>query len=163
MMHAGRPLNPLSIPDEWTLDAPNEVDNLLEDYQSLGVTLGRHPMEVLREQGLLGNSVTAAGLKQLRHGDESYISGIVTCRQRPGTSAGVTFITLEDETGCSNIVVWLATAKRQLDTLIHARLLQVYGKVEQDPESGITHMIAYRLLDLSGSLERLKVQSHDFH
>ena len=147
----------------WDLAAPDEVDNLLEDYQSLGVTLGRHPMEVLREQGLLGNSVTADGLKQLKHGDEAYISGIVTCRQRPGTSAGVTFVTLEDETGCSNIVVWLATAKRQLDTLIHARLLQIYGKVEQDPESGITHMIAYRLLDLSGSLERLKVQSHDFH
>ena len=156
-------LENLSQATAWELAAPDEVDNLLEDYQSLGVTLGRHPMEVLREQGLLGNSVTAEGLKQLKHGDESYISGIVTCRQRPGTSAGVTFITLEDETGCSNIVVWLATAKRQLDTLIHARLLQVYGKVEQDPESGITHMIAYRLLDLSGSLERLKVQSHDFH
>lgn len=145
------------------LEAPNEVDNLLEDYQSLGATLGRHPMEVLRDQGMLGASVTAAGLHQCRHGEECFVSGVVTCRQRPGTAAGVTFLTLEDETGCTNVVVWLNTAKRQLDVLLHARLLQVYGKVEQDPESGITHLIAYRLLDLSGSLERLNVQSHDFN
>ena len=156
-------LTPLETAESWVLSAPNEVENLLEDYQSLGVTLGRHPMEVLRERGVLGNSVRAEELKQCQHGDECYTSGIVTCRQRPGTASGVTFVTLEDETGCSNIVVWLATAKRQLNTLMHARLLQVYGKVEQDPESGITHMIAYRLLDLSGSLERLEVQSHDFH
>ena len=145
------------------LEAPNEVDNLLEDYQSLGATLGRHPMEVLRDQGMLGASVTAEGLHQCRHGEECFVSGVVTCRQRPGTAAGVTFLTLEDETGCTNVVVWLNTAKRQLDVLLHARLLQVYGKVEQDPESGITHLIAYRLLDLSGSLEKLNVQSHDFH
>ena len=147
----------------WPLQAPDEVDNLLEDYASLGVTLGRHPMEVLREQGLLGSSVTASGLRQQAHGSECYLSGVVTCRQRPGTASGVTFVTLEDETGCANVVVWLATAKRQLQTLMHARLLQVYGKVEQDPDSGITHVIAYRLLDLSGTLERLQTRSHDFH
>lgn len=150
-------------PSPWPLEAPGEIDNLLEDYASLGMTLGRHPLEILREQGLLGDSVTAAGLRQLSHGEECYISGIVTCRQRPGTASGVTFVTLEDETGCANIVVWLATAQRQLQTLTQARLLQVYGKAEQDPDSGITHLIAYRLLDLSGTLERLQVQSHDFH
>lgn len=145
------------------LEAPNEIDNLLEDYQSLGATLGRHPMEILRDQGILGESVTAAGLHHRRHGDECFVSGVVTCRQRPGTAAGVTFITLEDETGTANVVIWLATAKRQLDLLLHAPLLQVYGKVEQDTDSGLTHLIAYRLLDLSGSLERLKIDSHDFH
>ena len=78
-MHAGKPLNPLrhlinptllrtfSQATDWELAAPDEVDNLLEDYQSLGVTLGAIRMEVLREQGLLGNSVTAEEMKQLKH------------------------------------------------------------------------------------------------
>jgi len=60
-------------------------------------------------------------------------------------------------------VVWLATAKRQLKTLVQASILQVYGKVEKDTASGVTHIIAYRLLDLSAALKQLASQSHDFH
>ncbi|MFT6858102.1 MAG: error-prone DNA polymerase, partial [Thalassolituus oleivorans] len=143
--------------------APNEVADLLEDYHSMGVTLGRHPIEILREQGHLGSSITALGLRQLNHGDECFVSGLVTCRQRPGTAAGVTFVTLEDETGCTNVVVWLRTAQQQLQTLLNARIMQVYGHVEKDINSGVTHLMAYRLLDLSSALKQLEIKSHDFH
>lgn len=152
--------NPLS---QDYLQAPNEIDNLQEDYQSLGLTLGRHPLEILREQGKLGASVTALGLTQCQHNSEVYVAGLVTCRQRPGASAGVTFVTLEDETGCINIVVWLSTAKRQLKTLVKSRILQVYGKLEKDENSGVTHIIAYRLLDLTDAIKQLEITSHDFH
>jgi error-prone DNA polymerase len=147
----------------WPLSAPNEVADLLEDYHSMGVTLGRHPIEILREQGHLGSSITALGLRQLNHGDECFVSGLVTCRQRPGTAAGVTFVTLEDETGCTNVVVWLRTAQQQLQTLLNARIMQVYGHVEKDSNSGVTHLMAYRLLDLSSALKQLEIKSHDFH
>lgn len=145
------------------LDAPSEVDDLLEDYRSLGLSLGRHPLSVLREQGYLGASLSATALRLASNGSEAWISGLVTCRQRPGTAAGVTFITLEDETGNTNVVVWLSTAQRQLKELIHSRLLQVYGKVERDDNSGIVHLVAYRLFTLDHALTQLQSLSHDFH
>ena len=152
-----------AITSDVQLTAPQEIDNLLEDYHSLGLTLGRHPIEILRQQGKLGRSISALALRQQPNNTEVYVAGLVTCRQRPGTSAGVTFVTLEDETGSINVVVWLATAKRQLKTLVQASILQVYGKVEKDTASGVTHIIAYRLLDLSAALKQLASQSHDFH
>ena len=145
------------------LNQPDETDNLVEDFHSLGLTLGRHPMALLREQGQLGNSLTAAGLQQQPHNSEGFVAGLVTCRQRPGTAAGVTFVTLEDETGSVNLVVWLATAERQLKTLTQAHILQAYGRIEKDAASGITHVIAYRLLDLSHLFRGLKKSSRDFH
>ncbi|ASP39526.1 error-prone DNA polymerase [Bacterioplanes sanyensis] len=153
----------LETPPSWPLDAPNEVENLLEDYHSLGLSLGRHPLEILREQGKLGNSLKACELIQQPHDSEGFVSGLVTCRQRPGTSAGVTFVTLEDETGSSNVVVWLSTAQQQLKTLVSARILQVYGRIEKDPGSGIVNVIAYKLIDQSHLLHGLSANSHDFH
>ncbi len=148
---------------QWPFGSPNEVENLLADYQSLGLTLGRHPIEILREQGKLGDSHTAMSLRTTAHESEVRVCGLVTCRQRPGTSAGVTFLTLEDETGNTNVVVWLTLAKQQLKELTQARILQVYGKVEKDDSSGIVHLIAYRLTDLSQAIDELDVASHDFH
>lgn len=145
------------------LNTPNEIDNLLEDYQALGLTLGRHPLAILREQGWLGDSLRATDLAHKNHHDEGFVAGLVTCRQRPGTSAGVTFVTLEDETGSVNLVVWLATAERQLKVLTRAKILQVYGRIEKDDASGITHVIAYRLLDISHLLARLESSSRDYH
>lgn len=145
------------------LKAPAEVSELVEDYQATGVSLGRHPLEILREQGKLGHSLRACDLPQQPHNSEAFVCGLVTCRQRPGTSAGVTFVTLEDETGSVNMVVWLATAERQLRELTQARILQAYGRIEKDESSGITHVIAYRLLDMSHLLPRLDSRSHDYH
>ncbi|WP_221801782.1 error-prone DNA polymerase [Oceanobacter mangrovi] len=150
-------------PFQWPLDCPNEVEELLQDYQALGLSLGRHPIEILREQGKLGQAYSAASLKFQAHETELWVAGLVTCRQRPGTSAGVTFVTLEDETGNINVVVWLDLAKRQLQELTQARILQVFGKLEKDDHSGILHIIAYRLNNLSSEMEQLAVSSHDFH
>ncbi len=155
-------LTPLNTTPSWPLDAPNEVEDLLEDYHALGLSLGRHPLELLRQQGKLGSSLPASELIHQPHASEAFVAGLVTCRQRPGTSAGVTFVTLEDETGNSNVVVWLSTAQRQLKTLVSARILQVYGRIEKDDNSGIVNIIAYKLLDLSHLLA-LCSQSHDFH
>ncbi|MBT10860.1 MAG: error-prone DNA polymerase [Oceanospirillaceae bacterium] len=145
------------------LNTPDETANMLEDYQSLGLTLGRHPMAILREQGKLGNSLRAVDLQQQPHNDEGFVCGLVTCRQRPGTAAGVTFVTLEDESGSVNLVVWLTTAEKQLKTLTQARILQAYGRIEKDSASGITHVIAYRLLDRSQLLSDLHPYSHNYH
>jgi len=158
----------VSSPDWYSdslaaLNTPGETDNMLEDFSTLGLTLGRHPVEILRSEGLLGNSLTAADLIQKKHNDEGFVCGLVTCRQRPGTSAGVTFVTLEDETGSINLVVWLSTAEKQLKVLTGASILQAYGRIEKDSDSGITHVIAYRLLDMSDLLETLNTRSRNFH
>lgn len=87
--------------------------------------------------------------------------GIVTGRQRPGTASGVTFVTLEDEFGMINVLVWRDLAERYRTTLVHSRLLQVKGRLEV--ESGVRHLIAGHLLDRSDLLEGLDVRSRDFH
>lgn len=152
------------------LNAPSELENMLEDYQSLSLSLGRHPIEFMREQGLLGNSLAADELKQIQHDTEVFVAGLVVGRQRPGTASGVTFVTLEDETGNINVVVWSSTAHKQLKDLVKSKVLQIYGRLEKDESSGLIHIIAYRLIDLSASMDameamssRLAIGSRDYH
>lgn len=149
--------------DDSQVSIANEIDDLFEDYDSLGLTLARHPLQILREQGLLADDKSADQLVGIHHNSYISVSGIVVCRQRPGTSAGVTFVTLEDETGNINVVVWLDTAQRQLKELVKAKLLRVVGKLEKDLDSGVTHIIAYRLFDISHLAIQLKTQSRNFH
>jgi error-prone DNA polymerase len=85
----------------------------------------------------------------------------VTCRQRPDTASGVVFVTLEDETGCVNVVVWRDLIERQRRALLGARLLAVEGRIERDGE--VVHLIAERLCDRSALLGRLLAPSRDFH
>jgi error-prone DNA polymerase len=92
-------------------------------------------------------------------------TGIVTCRQRPGTASGVTFVTIEDETGTVNVVVWNTTGEKYRRALLGSTLMTVYGHIER-VESGakpIVHLIAARLEDHSALLGRLTVASRDFH
>ena len=89
------------------------------------------------------------------------IAGLVTCRQRPGSAAGVVFLTLEDETGSSNVVVWKRTQERFRQALLTGQLLLVNGTLET--RDNVTHIIAGGLYDYTGELESLRVQSHDFH
>ena len=90
-------------------------------------------------------------------------AGIVTGRQRPSTASGVTFITLEDETGNTNLVVWQGTARAQRQVYLNAKILKVKGILERDPDNQVTHIIAGKLIDCSHLLEQLKVRSRDFH
>jgi error-prone DNA polymerase len=103
----------------------------------------------------------AAAVQVRAHGGRVRAAGLVTCRQRPDTASGVIFVTLEDETGCVNVVVWRDLIERQRRELLGARLLAVDGYVERDGE--VVHLIARRLADRSALLGRLLASSRDFH
>jgi error-prone DNA polymerase len=104
---------------------------------------------------------TAAQLKQLPHGKPARAAGIVIGRQRPGTASGVIFVTLEDETGTVNVVVWNGVAEKQRQALLGSRLLAVHGVLEREGE--VVHLIAGRLTDHSRLLGQLVARSRDFH
>ncbi|WP_300499990.1 error-prone DNA polymerase [Marinobacter sp.] len=145
----------------YQLPEPTEGQNVLADYASQGLTLQRHPLALLREQGHLKFCLRAEQLRNIQPGRPVQVAGLVTGRQRPGSASGVTFVTLEDETGNVNVVVWLETARRQRKPLITARLLHVKGVLER--EGDIVHVMAGRLSDLSHLIQTLPVNSRDFH
>ena len=143
------------------LAAPTEGEDLVIDYASLGLTLGRHPIALLRPQLEKLRMSTASQLKQISHGKIARAAGLVIGRQRPDTASGVIFVTLEDETGMVNVVVWRDVADRQRRTLLGSQLLAVHGVVERQGE--VIHLIAGKLVDHSALLGRLTVHSRDFH
>ena len=143
------------------LPAPSEGDGLVADYRSLGLTLGRHPLALLRSRLARMRLATAEDVRRLPHGSSVRAAGIVIGRQRPDTSSGVVFVTLEDETGCVNVIVWRDLGERQRRELLGARLMAVYGSVEREGE--VVHVIARRLADYSELLGRLTTSSRDFH
>ena len=143
------------------LPEPSEGETIVADYASLGLTLGRHPLALLRGHLQRQRMMTASQLLTARHGQLVRAAGLVTCRQRPGTASGVIFVTLEDETGNTNVVVWRDLGERQRRTLLGARLLGVHGVLERDGD--VAHLIAGKLVDLSHLLGRLLTHSRDFH
>jgi error-prone DNA polymerase len=140
---------------------PSEGEELIADYASTGLTLGRHPLALLRAHLKRMRFITAAELRDAPHGRPVHAAGIVTGRQRPDTASGVVFVTLEDETGNVNVVVWRDVGERQRRELLGARLLGVHGILERDGE--VVHLIAGRLTDHSGLLGQLATHSRDFH
>jgi len=138
-----------------------EGQNLAADYASLGLTLGRHPLALLRNDLRAQRLVTANELRSFPHGRLTRTAGLVISRQRPGTASGVTFLTLEDETGSINVVVWRDLAEKQRRQLLGSQLLAVYGVLERQGE--VTHLIAGHLQDLTSMLGDLVTQSRDFH
>ncbi|MFC5303064.1 error-prone DNA polymerase [Azospira restricta] len=143
------------------LAAPSEGEDIVADYASLGLTLGRHPLRLLRERLAQRRFLSAGELAGQADRALVRAAGIVTCRQRPGTASGVVFLTLEDETGLANIVVYGRLADRQRRELLGARLLGVLGQVQREGE--VVHLVAGRLLDLSPWLGGLATASRDFH
>ncbi len=142
------------------LRKPTEGQDIVADYRALGLSLGRHPVELLRPRLDREGYLPAADLLALPPGTRVRVAGLVITRQRPGTATGVTFITLEDETGYSNLVVWKADAERQRDVLLNARLMGVYGELQI--EGKVIHVIVRRLFDHSALLGALTVASRDF-
>ncbi|TLP65251.1 MULTISPECIES: error-prone DNA polymerase [Pseudomonas] len=143
------------------LPVPSVGEDVLADYQSLGTTLGPHPLTLLRPRLRALGCRSSAELAGLEEGDQIAVAGIVVGRQRPQTASGVTFVTLEDEHGMLNVVVWRELAERQRRALVGAQLLKVSGRLEQ--QSGVRHLIARRLEDVSALLQGLNVRSRDFH
>jgi error-prone DNA polymerase len=143
------------------IEAPTEGEDLVADYASTGLTLGRHPLALLREGLAAQRIVTAEMLRQMPHGRLARASGLVIGRQRPDTASGVVFITLEDETGQVNVVVWRRVSELQRREMLASRLMTVYGQVQR--EGDVVHLVASRLVDHSTLLGRLTTRSRDFH
>ena len=142
------------------LKRPTEGQDIVADYRSLGLTLGRHPVALLRRRLDACRYVAAGKLGELTSGRPIRVAGLVITKQRPGTASGVTFVTLEDETGCSNLIVWKTIADAQRDVLLNAQLLGVDGELQR--EGKVIHVIAKRLIDHSEWLGELSVRSRDF-
>ncbi|UPF01873.1 error-prone DNA polymerase [Pseudomonas mosselii] len=143
------------------LPVPSVAEDLAADYATLGTTLGPHPLTLLRSRLRALGCRSSTELAGVEHGDTVAVAGIVVGRQRPQTASGVTFVTLEDEHGMINVVVWRDLAERQRRALVGSKLLKVSGRLEQ--ESGVRHLIARRLEDISPLLQGLDVRSRDFH
>jgi error-prone DNA polymerase len=142
------------------LETPREGEDIVADYRHLGFSLGRHPLALLRERLAAHGIATAQAVKALPDGARVYTGGIVITRQRPSSASGVMFVTLEDETGYLNLVIWERLAERQRRVLLGASLLGVRGRVQL--ESGVLHVIADRLFDHSPWLGQLTMRSRDF-
>jgi error-prone DNA polymerase len=132
----------------------------MADYATTGTTLGPHPLAMLRRQLAAKRFRSSKDLLDLEHGKTVNIAGLAVGRQRPGTASGVTFVTLEDEYGMINVVVWKDLAERQRKILVGSQLLQVFGRFEF--QGGVRHVIAQRLYDLTPLLTGLDVRSRDF-
>jgi len=142
------------------LVSPGEGEDIVADYASLGLTLRRHPLALLRDRLTRLKLLTAERLRALPHGRVARAAGLVTCRQRPDTASGVIFVTLEDETGCVNVIVWRNLVERQRRELLGAHLLGVEGVIERDGE--VVHLVARRLFDHDSLLGRLAISSRNF-
>ena len=145
-----------------TLPAPAPGLDLVADYRSTGLSLTSHPLALLRPQLDEFRIQTAAELNAgARPGQLVRASGLVTHRQRPGTAKGVVFVTLEDDTGAVNVIIWPQVAEAQRRPLLASTLLTVYGVWQREGE--VRHLIARRLVDHSGLLQGLVTHSRDFH
>ncbi|GGC85589.1 error-prone DNA polymerase [Halopseudomonas salina] len=143
------------------LPAPTVAENLFADYAAVGTTLGPHPLKLLREELKRCRCRSSRDLLVAESGRLISVAGLVTGRQRPGTANGVTFVTLEDEFGMINVIVWQDLGERHRRELVGSQLLRVDGRFES--EKGVRHVIAGRLQDLTPMLAGLDVRSRDFH
>jgi error-prone DNA polymerase len=141
---------------------PSATETLLEDYVATGLSLSTHPIELLHKAKLLPKHTQANQLHLKAHQTHVSVIGLVIGRQRPGTSKGVTFVTLEDNTGNINVVIWLATSRAQKQAYLKSTILQVKGTLERG-DGGVTHVIAGKLVDLSHLLAELNTKSRNFH
>jgi error-prone DNA polymerase len=154
--------------DALVLPAAPEGEEITFDYASLGLTLRRHPVALLRPRLHRMRLQSASEMQHLPSGCPVRGCGLVTVRQQPQTANGTVFVTIEDETGPVNVIVWKRLRERQRDILLHARLLAVYGLWQRDVDSGgeVRHLVAHQLRDLTpllGRLGELSSQSRDFH
>jgi error-prone DNA polymerase len=143
------------------LRRPSENENIAADYRHLGLSLGRHPLALVRNRLSEMKISNALEVGECLHGTRVHTAGLVITRQRPSSAAGVIFVTLEDETGYVNLIVWESVAQRFRRSLLGAALLGVVGKVQK--EGIVLHVVAERLYDHSRLLGPLVTRSRDFH
>ena len=137
---------------------------VMTDYATVGLSLKKHPVAFVRPALAEKKIITADRLadeKACPHGKWVKLAGLVLVRQRPGTASGVVFVTLEDETGTANLILWSNVYERFRPAARHATLLQVDGYVQR--EGQVVHVLAKRLFDLSDLIRGLRQPSRDFH
>jgi error-prone DNA polymerase len=155
LKHAPVAEEPVALP------RASEGQEIAADYASLGLTLNRHPLALLRDRFKTMNLSTAREMRSFPNGKLARTTGLVTMRQRPETARGTLFVTLEDETGVTNVIVWPGLMEKQRRELLNARLLTVYGIWQREGE--VMHLIAKRVADHSELLGSLAIGSRDFH
>jgi len=150
-----------STEPQLNLPVPTEGENTVADYMSLGLTLQRHPLSLLRDRLKQQRIIDSKSWAAVPNGRMVRIAGIVKVRQRPGTAKGVVFLTIEDEAGPVNVIVWdkVVTAFRQ--QVLNAQMVSVYGKTQR--EQGVEHLVAKKIEDLSWMLGELSTRSRNFH
>ncbi len=131
------------------------AEHVVNDYQTIRLSLKAHPMRFLRQLYTGRKFITADRLKSIKDGKRLSIAGLVLIRQRPGSAKGVVFITIEDETGIANLVIWPDVFEKQRKIVMGARLMAVHGLVQRDPDSDVIHVVARRLEDHSSLLWKL--------
>ncbi|MDP1531834.1 error-prone DNA polymerase [Rhodoferax sp.] len=149
--------------EEELLELPEapEGEEIVFDYAALGLSLRRHPMALLRQRLNVMRFQSSQALRELPDGRLVRACGIVTLRQQPGTAKGVVFVSLEDEHGSVQVIVWKSVREQQRQALMKAKLLGVYGTWQREGE--VRNLIAQRLVDLTPLLGRLAAPSRDFH
>jgi len=148
--------------DSVTLTAPSEIDDIKADYNSLKFTLGLHPMNIIRPQNkALKRTLEATQLPRIRHGRHVEVAGLVTGRQRPSTASGIIFMTLEDDTGNINVVIFNTVLERFRAETLKGQLLRVKGILEK--KGPVIHVVAGHLEDFSVLLKDFSMKSRDFH
>lgn len=159
----GVPINEQAL----LLPAASEGEEIVGDYAALRLTLRRHPLALLRPRLARMKLMSAAELRSVPNGQTARACGIVKVRQRPQTANGTIFVTLEDETGNVNVIVWSHVIEAWREPLLKSHLLAVQGTWQRDDETGgkVQHLVATGFKDLTPLMGRLAQSntSRDFH
>ena len=140
---------------------PSAGEDMVADYSAVGMTLGQHPISLIRSQLRARRCIRSSELAKLPHGRRIRFAGLVRLRQRPEAAGGVTFLTLEDEDGMINAVVWQHTAERQRRVLLGSQLMGIDARLER--VDGVQHLIVQRMEDYGALLRGVRTPSRDFH
>lgn len=143
------------------LSEATEAEDMVADYQSIGLTLGCHPMAMLRERLSSARVTRSTDLKAIRNGATVRVAGLVTHRQRPETASGVMFASIEDECGIANLIFWPSIQEEQRQAILASQLMIVQGRLQN--EEGVVHVVAQKVHDRTHWLGELQIESRDFH
>ena len=145
-----------------TIRPPSLREDVMNDYARMGLSLTLHPLALIRPELKRRRVVAARATNDARlDGRKMRCAGLVTVRQHPGTAKGVTFVTLEDETGQVNVVVWKTLAQEQHRVLLESSVMAVDGRLQAS--EGVFHLVAEELHDYSHLLPKIHFESRDFH
>jgi error-prone DNA polymerase len=141
------------LEDAVPLPLMSRGEHVVQDYISTGLSLKDHPVHLLRSRLSGLRNIKVSELARFKDGDLVRLAGLITVRQRPGTAKGVLFMTLEDETGSANLVVWQQLFDTYRKEIVQSKLLMVAGKLQV--ANGVTHVVVRRCFNLTALLNTL--------